>query len=390
MSDSASGSRTELYGKLAFGAIVLVTFADMLRVRRATGEPWQLVVVFALGAFYVALGILGMKDRAAAGSWKTPLYFVVQCTLFTAMVFLNPLQGFFGLAAMPLASMAVLDLPRRWAAVVVLELWAASAGAIGITFGFEHGLWAILSYATAFVFTVLFSELTRRAIHARHHAEQLSTELATANEQLRRHATQADELATARERNRIAREIHDGVGHYLTTINVQIEAARAVLSSHPQQAADSLAKAARLSREALDDIRRSVGALVVDAPPIPLSVTLQSFAQNLGLAATVRVRGIPRPLPSAIEHALSRAGQEALTNVFKHAAATSVDVTLDYTTPSKVTLAVADDGRGCPPAPLPGGHGLQGMRERIAVLGGQLVAANRPEGGFLVRIELPA
>lgn len=392
MTAPVSTTRIELYGKIAFGLIILVTFADLLRVRRVTGEPWQVLVLFGLGAIYAALGILGMTDRACTSRWQSALYFVTQCGLFTAMALINPLQGFFGLAAMPLASMAVLDLPRRWAAVVVLELWAASAAAIWITFGLGSGLSAILSYATAFVFTVLFSELARRAIHARQHAEQLSTDLSAANEQLRLHATQAGELATARERNRIAREIHDGVGHYLTTINVQLEAARAVLSTHPQQAATSLDQAVRLTREALDDIRHSVGTLVEDAPRPPLPEALQTFARNLGLPATLRVLGSPRALPIAVEHAFARSAQEALTNVFKHAAATITEVELNYTQPGRVTLAIADNGRGCLPSSSasPRGHGLRGIRERIELLGGHLIATDRPEGGFLVRIELPA
>lgn len=391
----ATQSRFNLYGKLAFAAVVLVVFSEFLRLDRVRGEPWQIVLTFTLGGVYATLGVIGFSACARRGAPSFAAYMLTQCTLATALVLFTPLKGFSFLITMPIASEAVLDLNWRWATLVIVELFAACVAAIWITYGLQAGLQVISSYGIAFVFTVVFSLVTRRALEARHHAEQLSNELATANEQLRLYAEQAGELATTRERNRLAREIHDGLGHYLTTINVQLEAAHAVIATNPTQAAGAVETAARLSREALDDVRRSVGTLRTDVARPPLPEALEALARNLGLDLTVQLQGQPRPLPPAVEHALYRSAQEGLTNVRKHAGATHTNLTLDFLSPSHVALTVADNGRGLADAATSGsalssGYGLRGVRERLELLGGKVTTANRPGGGFILSLEVPA
>lgn len=390
MNAKGAHGRFDFYGKIAFAALVLVVFGEFLRVDRVNGTLGQLVLVFVLGALYAALGILSPASCTQRKVGSFSVYLLLQWAIANALVFVTPLKGFSFLIAMPIVSLATLDLGWLGASVVISELFAACLGTILWTFGSRALPEALPGYSVAFVFTVVFSLAARRALEARQHAEKLSNELAAANEQLRRYAAQADELATARERNRLAREIHDGIGHYLTTINVQLEAAHAVFTTQPAQAAAAIEKAARLSREALDDVRRSVGTLRTDIARPPLPDALQSLAQNLGLAVAFQLHGTPRPLPPAVEHALFRAAQEGLTNVRKHAAATHTDLTLDFTAPERVVLAIADNGRGAPATAAPSGFGLRGMRERIELLGGTVVAANGPTGGFVLRVELPA
>ncbi|ACB74967.1 integral membrane sensor signal transduction histidine kinase [Opitutus terrae PB90-1] len=379
----------ELFGRVAFALVVLAVFCEFLRPVQLEGTAWEVALVFALGALYAILGVLGEEGLPAR--WRSkPLYVVVQTALATAIVFVTPLKGFSGLVTMPAASLVVLELSWPWATLGVLELFAAVVGAIWFSFGAQAALTSAPSYGIAFVFVVVFSLVTRQARESRQHAEQLSQELAAANEQLRQHAAEAGELATTRERNRIAREIHDGIGHYLTTINVQLEAARAVFTAQPAQAATALDQAARLSREALEDVRRSVGTLRADSTRPPLPETLRALAANLGLNATVRVQGAPRTLPANVEHALFRSAQEGLTNVCKHAAATAIDVALDFAQEQRIALTLADDGQGLPVGGHPTkGHGLQGLRERVELLGGMVRFGNRPEGGFTLRVELP-
>jgi signal transduction histidine kinase len=214
--------------------------------------------------------------------------------------------------------------------------------------------------------------------------------LEDANRKLREAATQGEELAVARERNRLAREIHDGLGHYLTTIAVQLEAAQALMGSSPSQAADAIQKAAKLSQEALADVRRSVGALRVDAPRLPLVHQLEQLAlADPQLTAAVVVLGTVRNLVPAVEHAFFRVAQEGLTNVRKHAGSPEARVVLDFQAPSHVRLDVIDRGVG-PGTGKPGaGFGLNGVRERIELLGGRMEASARPEGGFALRVEVP-
>lgn len=383
-------SRLDLWGHLAFGALVLIVYSEFLHARHIDGTEGQVAATFLLGAAYSLLGIFNFSKLSDDRRLLRALYFPIQCSLATAILFVTPLKGFSAIIVMPVVSMAVLDLSWGWATLIVLELYAACIAAVGMTYGLGAVPSSVTNYGIAVLFTVVFSIATRGALSARARAENLSAELAAANEQLRRYAAQAEELATTRERNRLAREIHDGLGHYLTTINVQLEAARAVLAHQPAQAATALEHAVRLSREALADVRQSVGSLRVDATRPPLPVAIEAAATNLGLSVTVRVEGTSRPLPPAVEHAFFRAAQEGLTNVHRHAAAAPATVTLDFRGLDRVALVVADEGRS-PAAPTPGGgFGLRGIRERVELLGGSVSAGPRTEGGFLLRIEVPA
>lgn len=380
--------RFELFGRIAFALVVLAVFSEYLRPARVDGSPWQVVLTFAFGGLYAALGVLGSESCGATQRAKAA-YVALQTVLATAIVLISPLKGFSGLVTMPALSLAVLELSWVWATLVTIELYAAVVAALWLSYGSSTALASIPTYGIAFVFVVVFSLVTRQAREARERAEQLSQELAGANEQLRLHAQEAGELATARERNRIAREIHDGIGHYLTTINVQLEAAHAVQASQPAQAAAAVEKAARLSREALEEVRRSVGTLRADATRPPLPEALRALAANLGLNATVRVHGDLRRLPPVIEHALYRTAQEGLTNVSKHAAATHTDVMLDLSHEDHLRLSIIDDGRGANLGVHGSGHGLRGMRERLELLGGSVRFGNRTPGGFELNIQLP-
>lgn len=390
MTITPTRKKLDVYGDVIFGALVLVVFSEFLFADRIDGEPWQVVVAFVLGGIYAVVGILGGDCLGPEQSWRRLLYFPILCGTATAYLLITPLRGFPGLLVMPAVSIAVFELRWRWAVPVILELYAATIASVVVPYGTRYMFQAMTNYGIALAFTVLFSVVAANAIAARERAEKLSAELANANEQLRRYAAQAEELATTRERNRLAREIHDGLGHYLTTINIQVEAARATFDTQPAQAAAALANAARLSREALDDVRRSVGSLRADTPRPPLREALEQVAANLGLRTTIRIEGAPRALPPAVEHALYRSAQEGLTNVCKHAAAHEAEVTLDYRAAERVQLSIADRGRGRAAEQPETGFGLRGVRERVALLGGQVRAANRSGGGFELHLELPA
>jgi signal transduction histidine kinase len=240
----------------------------------------------------------------------------------------------------------------------------------------------------AFAFTIAFTLITRQALLAKDRAEQLRQEIEAANARLRAYAAQAEDLATTRERNRVAREIHDGIGHYLTVVKTQLDAAAAILPAQPDKAREAILKSAKLTGDALDDVRRSVGALRTDTARPPLPEALQALVHEAGLPVTIRLAGEPRPLAPGVEHALFRSAQEALTNIRKHAGATAAELSLDFAAGGRVTLAVTDNGRGA--AGTAAGFGLVGIRERIAVIGGRVESGNRPGGGFTLTVEVPA
>jgi signal transduction histidine kinase len=202
----------------------------------------------------------------------------------------------------------------------------------------------------------------------------------------------------AEERLRIARELHDVVGHHVALISVQAGALGCLLGEDQAQARESVAHIQRASGEALEDLRLTVGLLREPGSPEPveplpgldrLEDLIGSFA-GAGLRVTREVSGQVRPLPEAVELTAYRVIQESLTNTRKHADCSSAVVRLGYA-PGALRLTVEDEGG--PPRragrPRPEGHGIAGMRERVAALGGRLSAGPRPEGGFRVLAELP-
>ncbi|MEO3769812.1 sensor histidine kinase [Micromonospora sp. B9E7] len=199
---------------------------------------------------------------------------------------------------------------------------------------------------------------------------------------------------TDEERLRIAQEVHDVVGHGLAAISMQAEIALHLLPKRPEQAETALTAISRTSREALDELRVTLGAVRQGAErgPVPGLARLPALRDRLagaGLAVDTRVIGDPRELPTAVDLTAYRVVQEALTNVLRHAGVTSAEVTVDYRA-DEVTVEVTDRGTGAGAAQADeGGHGLAGMRERVAALGGRLAAGPRVGGGFRVYARLP-
>jgi signal transduction histidine kinase len=380
--------RTELYGAGAF-VIVVVSCFSQFATHRIHGTETQVVLTFVLGGLYTLIAQLGHCADRENRAWETG-QFLVQCVVVTAMIFVSPVQGFFNIIVLPLVSEAFFDFKWPGAAAASGWLFAATVGVFWYRYGWRAVPEAGVNFLAAFAFTIAFTLLARQAITAKDRAEELQQELQGANAQLRAHAAQAGDLATTRERNRVAREIHDGVGHYLTVVKTQLDAAAAILPTQPDQALVAITKAAKLTGDALDDVRRSVGTLRTDAARPPLPEALRELAAHGAPVPTLTVEGSPRPLPPGVEHALYRAAQEGLTNIRKHARATSTLMRLDYRTPQRVVLELADNGVGSAGPTGETGFGLRGLRERIEVLGGTVNTGNRLEGGFALRVEVPA
>src|SRR5690348_3289701 len=199
------------------------------------------------------------------------------------------------------------------------------------------------------------------------------------------------------ERLRIARELHDVVAHTMATINVQAGVAAHVLSTRPEAAAESLQAIKTASKEGLRELRAILNVLrqADDADPTqPAPGTAQlaaliDGARRAGLETTFSVTGEPVPLPAAVDLAAYRIVQESLTNTIRHAGPATAAVSLGYRH-DELRVEVTDTGRGpAPPAGHNGGHGLAGMRERAATVGGTLETGPGAAGGFRVAARLP-
>ena len=199
------------------------------------------------------------------------------------------------------------------------------------------------------------------------------------------------------ERLRIARELHDAIGHHLSLINVQSGVALHLGEELPEQARSSFSAIRQASKEALSELRSVLSVLRQEDEPAPRSPTstiarlddLVSQAAAAGLAVRTEIDGPPRPLPFSVDAAAYRIVQEALTNVTRHAGPATAMVRVCYAE-QHLAVQVDDDGTGPPPGPPAGnGRGIIGMRERAAALGGELQAGARPSGGFRVQARLP-
>jgi signal transduction histidine kinase len=199
------------------------------------------------------------------------------------------------------------------------------------------------------------------------------------------------------ERLRIARELHDVVAHTMATINVQAGVAVHVLPTRPEAAADALQAIKAASKEGLRELRAILNVLrqaddadpTQPAPGTAQLETLVDGARRAGLETTLSVTGTPTPLPAAVDLAAYRIVQESLTNAIRHAGPAQASVWLSYGD-DELRIDVADTGRGMPAGVSEGaGHGLVGMRERAAAVGGSVETGPSPGGGFRVAARLP-
>ena len=206
--------------------------------------------------------------------------------------------------------------------------------------------------------------------------------------------------AAIQERLRIARELHDVVAHSLSVIGVQAGAARLVLDADPTptRAREAVASIEATANRAMAEMRRALGILrdgegpgAAALAPLPGLDQLPALLDQLraaGLPVELTVQGTRRPLATSIDLSLYRIVQEALTNALKHAGPARAQVVVCYGT-RDITVEVTDDGRRAPSATSAQGTGTIGMRERVALFGGELRAGPRPDGGYAVRARLP-
>lgn len=354
-------------------------------------SPLQLMFGIAFGVLYL---IIGMFDAELLARFPEKIriasYFVVQCSLVLGIgLLLGP--GGTWLIGLPLAGIAVERLsPRwRWSVYVSVLLVIILPIAFYATLGDALMNGAIMS--TAIFFVVLFTQLRLNERGAREKAEGLARQLESANRRLAEYASQAEELAVTQERNRLAREIHDNLGHYLTIVNVQIEAAKATFETNPTRALDALNKAQDLAKKGLTGVRESVAALrvsPVENRPVEEAIAeLIEESQVTGIETRFKVVGVGQPVESKSALALYRIVQEGLTNVRKHAGASHVDVELDFSQADTARLVLRDDGAGA--ADTSGGFGLIGLRERVQLLGGEFKVQTQPGQGFELDVTLP-
>ncbi|OFW73052.1 MAG: hypothetical protein A2Y55_09075 [Actinobacteria bacterium RBG_16_68_12] len=254
------------------------------------------------------------------------------------------------------------------------------AGVIGVTAARQLSLADVLFIAMI----VGGAWLAGRAIrHRRLRETQLEREKAEA------------EAAIAEERTRIARELHDVVAHAISVIVLQARGGRKLLDAEPEEARQALDAIERTASQALGEMRRLLGLLresdaelaLAPQPTLSRLEDLVGQVREAGLPVEVAVEGEPRELPPGVDLSAYRIVQEALTNALKHAGPATARVTVRYGD-GELDLEISDDGVGAGNGGG-AGQGLAGIRERVAVFGGDVETGQRPEGGYAVRARLP-
>jgi signal transduction histidine kinase len=268
------------------------------------------------------------------------------------------------------------------AAVVITSLNALTkaGGGVGALFPME-------------AFAVLLPYALGRATRARAARELSSRDAA---ERLDAALLTSARTAAYDERSRIARELHDVIAHSVSVMVIQAGGARLVMGEEPDRAEQSLQSVERAGRDALAELRRLLGILG-DGDPYALAPQpglrdispLLAHAQESGISVHLRVDGTAVPVPPALDLCAYRIVQEALTNAIKHAAPAHASVNVRWRE-SILELEISDDGRRRRALKrTSGGHGIAGMRERVALHSGSVEAGARPNGGFTVRARLP-
>ncbi|HET9631575.1 MAG TPA: sensor histidine kinase [Terrabacter sp.] len=357
-------------------ALTLLAVAALLVMLLEAAPSGQVMPAAVTGSGFVAWSVLGYRWALVRRRRARVTYLAVALVLGFLVFDVAGAGVGSTLLLVVVVVQAVMLLPLGWAVVVALLVPFVHLG-----MPMPDAVRQVVSTALACAFAFVLA-----ALHLRE--QQARAELAEANAQLQLFSAQAQELATMRERTRVARDIHDGLGHHLTVVGMQVQAARAVLGRDLVRADAMLLQAEDQARKALTSVRESVAALREPRAAETLQEQLRGLADEsatLGLPTAVEVEGVERHLDPEVEVALYRAAQEGLTNVHKHASARGAVLRLAYR-PGSVALEVRDDGSGL--RREGGGFGLVGIRERAERLGGSLTIESSATG-VVLRVEVP-
>ncbi|MEO5841170.1 MAG: sensor histidine kinase [Acidimicrobiales bacterium] len=381
------------------------------RARELDPWFWDLAFAVAGGVFCMAVLLIGTPDAdkfrdvdaihialtlgvcaTLAFRRRHPLAaLMVAATLVTAMTFPNyqtagaPTVIFFLLYAV-----AIYDTPTRSVMGLTFTVIGVTIAALNRPPDLRGGdiVGTTVSFGGAWIFGTAMRHRRDVMMERLREAEQRATI------ETERHAR-----AVAEERLRIAQELHDVVAHSMSVIAVQAGVGAHVLDNDPAEARRSLENIAITSRSTLNEMRRLLGVLRNEdgskaehapAPRLEDLPALVARVEEAGVAVDLTVDPPPCELPTGVSLSAYRIVQEALTNVLRHAGSARASVTVTYE-PGTMAIEVSDDGRGL--AATSGtngsGHGIAGMRERVAVYGGSLHSGPRPGGGFVVRARIP-
>jgi signal transduction histidine kinase len=364
--------------------------------------PRSVPIAFASTIGFGLMGLL--PPRYIAASIKSFIYVAIESGLILLAILIGGIR-LFPLLCLVLAmrSCVRFPLPGR----VAIACVSFGLFVVGLGQRFQNtvlpnirnlpGILLILqvSLTLLFLLSLAFILLLVNALLAERQSRE---HLAIANEQLRAYALRIEDQAALQERNRIARDIHDSLGHALTALNIQLETALKLGKANPERAHSFLAEAKRLGSTALQEVRRSISTLRADplegkTLEAAIYSLTQGFQRATGIAPHCLIQ-LPFNLPMEVNIAIYRIVQESLTNICKYAidpesvAILRVEILLE-SMPSAMHLTIRDNGRGFHTDRNRTGFGLQGMRERTMALGGRFDLRSSVGNGCEISVQIP-
>jgi signal transduction histidine kinase len=376
---------TEWLMLMSCGSLALMETLEQGRL------PIQHVLILAL------LGLMGWVLPSGK-----PIEKVVYTAIEVSLIFYGTMLGYLHILPslyliVVIRSCFIFELPGRWAiaalsfALFLIHKIQYMQGMMPMLDRYaQHHFWMqqlsemmLFSVSLFFILRFVSTWLSERSMRE---------QLVNAHSQLQQYALQVEDLATVQERNRIARDIHDSLGHALTALNVQLQTVVKLWDINPNSAKSFLNQAQRLGELAIKEVRQSVRTLRVEIrQEEPLETAIASlaedFRQSTGISVFTKIQ-LEGVLSQQTIKALHRIVQEALTNICKHAQASVVVVQLK-TTSTQVCLSIKDNGQGFLIDGISKGYGLQGMQERVAALGGSFSIDSQPQNGCQIVVELP-
>lgn len=384
----------KLYGRFWDVASLLIfsLAAVAVLIANANELTWREWTVAALS---IGQGLLYFFCITRGGwpiSWRNlALYFVGGVCMWGLACWLDPFTWWLGFTyfgqmfgLLPLQAVIPGTAIVTFLIALITSDWNIRQIPLGAVIGFTFQ-WLVGMALFLFIYGIIRTSGERAKLITKLEAAQKELELARQRDA---------ELATLRERERLARDLHDSLGHALVALSVQLEAIQRLYKVDPEKASAQVDELKRLTRASMDDLRRSLAGL--RAPGLgerQLREALQSLsvdvAQRAHLAIACHIHDDANQLSPAHAETLWRVAQEALANIERHAAAHNADLRLEIDA-QHATLTIKDDGRGLPPDAenLPGHYGLRGMRERVEGLGGTLTLTGNGNGSR-VDVKLP-
>ncbi|MBW4634621.1 MAG: sensor histidine kinase [Iphinoe sp. HA4291-MV1] len=377
---------------------LLLATAVFMEVMLPFQLSWQLLLRVLMIAAFGLMGLrlptqkLGVKLFYTALEFGLILLAATQAGLSTRSVFLLCL-------VLVMRSCLVF---RRKGQLVVLSLAFLCYGTLLLSKPiipekFKVAVWdwrlsSVLLFSLTLVFALLLINALLAERQSREQLEIVHQELEMTHEQLRQYALRIEDQATLQERNRIAREIHDGLGHTLAAQTIQMNNALLFWQSNDDKALTFVKQAKQLGAEALLEIRRSVS--VLRSNPLHgqslesvIEKLLKDFQHTTGIELSSKIY-LPLSLSTEVNTTVYRIVQESLTNIYKHSQAKAVSVQLQQQT-GMLHLSIEDNGKGFNPTQNTTGFGLQGMRERALALGGQFHLNSQPAKGCRICVSFP-